>query len=593
MKKPIIKNWIRYFTVTLAVSGMLAIGGCDNNTTDQQDTDYTTEVETAENEVGQPTRENVSQEIEADTEAEEESAPPAQETRNQSSTPRAQGINNMDSHLEEHSDANRKITETLTEAENLEQGEAAGIHQGTTTTTDQGTTTTADQYEDTDRNTYERQSDTELEQDDNMNMNQQGTTTQQGMDTNQQGTSGTNEPTQQRNTLDNEQDANIGRQGTTTQQDTGIDQQNETQRTQGVPQEEETYQGRDAEVEVDTDRQGTTQMNIDSQQQGTNPQNDQNRPMDQQQGMGTDTDTQNNNMNQQGTTTQQGQNQRETGVNNDIILGEEDETNVNVRDRESTEGESDHIRETDANRTGAATDGQNNNMDQQGTTQQGQNQQGTTDNQQSTTYHQQGNNEQGVQQTEDGTGVIIYERYSITYPESYSEEDRQRTEDIMNEYETRRESMRGQMDEETGAYMSPEVDAEPREGYDQLMRQINENINYPQDAAAAGIEGTVFVNFIVDENGNIEEAKAVDDVIVPVSSMEYTTNPLDPTKFSEEEIEDAKEEMRQEAVRAVEATSGQWQAGQQGGENVKSELQIPVRFNLENTQGTGNTIDNR
>lgn len=566
MKKPIIKNWIKYFTGTLAVSGMLLVGGCDNNTNDQQDNT----TETAENEVGQPTRDNVSQDVETDTYDNDEDAgqdgqeatgtqaqPQYDQMSNRSSAPRAQDINNMDNHLQQHSVENREITETLTERENLKDGESAGIHRGETT---------KDGQMPTDRNNYDRQSNTDFEDkgDDTMNR-------QQDMETGSQGATGTQEPTQQRNTLDNEQDANMGRQGTTTQQgqDTDMDQEGTTgitydrqsntdldqtdnnmnrQSTQGIPEEGETYQGQDSEAEVGTDRQGTTQMTMDRNQQGNTPQRDENSPMEQQQGMGTDVN------------------------NNDVILGEEDDTNVNIRDRESTEEESDHLRETGANRSGATTNDQNTGMNQQGATQ------------------QQGDNQQMSQQ-ENGTGVIIYERYSVTYPESYSDEDRRRTEDIMNEYETRRESMRGQMNEENGAYMAPEVDAEPREGYDQLMSQIQENLNYPQDAAAAEIEGTIFVNFVVDENGNIEEARAVEDVVVPSASLKSATNPLDPTKFHEQEIEEIKEEMRQAAVEAVEATSGQWTPGQQGGENVRSEVQIPVRFVMQDNRA--NTIQDR
>lgn len=78
MKTSRIKNWIKYFAGTLAVSGMLAIGGCDNNTTDQQKTNYENEVEAAENEIGDPNRDNVNQEIDADTyDTEDASGQPA------------------------------------------------------------------------------------------------------------------------------------------------------------------------------------------------------------------------------------------------------------------------------------------------------------------------------------------------------------------------------------------------------------------------------------------------------------------------------------------------------------------------------------
>ena len=163
----------------------------------------------------------------------------------------------------------------------------------------------------------------------------------------------------------------------------------------------------------------------------------------------------------------------------------------------------------------------------------------------------------------------------------YSPESQQLMDDIINEYNTRRETFRGQPDAETGVYVSPEVDPVYPEGTDVLMEDIHENLVYPTNAAAAEIEGVVFVNFVVDESGNVIEANAVENLIVPISSMEYATSPLNPTKFSEQEIEEAKKEMMAEAIRVVKATSGQWEPGLQDGQEVRTEVQLPVVFDIE------------
>lgn len=59
-----IKNGIKYFTGTLAISGMLLLGGCDNTNRNEQgtDDDYPTRTEGEDREIGQPSRDNLSRE---------------------------------------------------------------------------------------------------------------------------------------------------------------------------------------------------------------------------------------------------------------------------------------------------------------------------------------------------------------------------------------------------------------------------------------------------------------------------------------------------------------------------------------------------
>jgi hypothetical protein len=170
--------------------------------------------------------------------------------------------------------------------------------------------------------------------------------------------------------------------------------------------------------------------------------------------------------------------------------------------------------------------------------------------------------------------------------ERLADEDRQRVTELMNEYKERRDRERGQMNPETGAYISPEVDARPTEGYEELMKTITDKIEYPHNALAAEMEGTVIVNFVVDENGEVLGGQAIEYVIVPTEEMQYT-QPLNPTKFSEQEVEETKKEMMKEAVKAVTATSGQWEAAMQNGESVPAEIQLPIRFRMPDSDTIG------
>jgi protein TonB len=52
-----------------------------------------------------------------------------------------------------------------------------------------------------------------------------------------------------------------------------------------------------------------------------------------------------------------------------------------------------------------------------------------------------------------------------------------------------------------------------RGGEGQLYTYLNNSIKYPQEAQQKGIEGTVRVKFIVNENGSITHAKATNNTI--------------------------------------------------------------------------------
>ncbi|MNT26830.1 Gram-negative bacterial tonB protein [compost metagenome] len=52
------------------------------------------------------------------------------------------------------------------------------------------------------------------------------------------------------------------------------------------------------------------------------------------------------------------------------------------------------------------------------------------------------------------------------------------------------------------------VEQNPEPGYD-LMAYINENMHYPAEAKKAGIEGRVYVSFVINEDGSISDADVV------------------------------------------------------------------------------------
>lgn len=206
-------------------------------------------------------------------------------------------------------------------------------------------------------------------------------------------------------------------------------------------------------------------------------------------------------------------------------------------------------------------------------------------------YNSDGNDrimDQGRENVANRTSApLIIGVYEIDYADEYEEETRKRIEDIVNAYNNRRAEMAGQLDNATGAYVAPEVEPVPANGYREMMNEIEDDLQYPHNAAVAGIEGIVFVNAIVDETGNVVMANAVEDVVVPAQTK-YTNTPLNPNSFNEMEIKEAIEEMKMAAIEAVKNTSGNWEPAQQNGQEVLAEVQIPVRFRLPESGAVGN-----
>jgi TonB family protein len=58
-------------------------------------------------------------------------------------------------------------------------------------------------------------------------------------------------------------------------------------------------------------------------------------------------------------------------------------------------------------------------------------------------------------------------------------------------------------------FMIVENQPEPKEGINAFYHYIQENLKYPEEAKKMGVEGKVFVQFVVDKDGKLSEVKAV------------------------------------------------------------------------------------
>lgn len=85
-----------------------------------------------------------------------------------------------------------------------------------------------------------------------------------------------------------------------------------------------------------------------------------------------------------------------------------------------------------------------------------------------------------------------------------------------------------------------------------LMKYLGSNIKYPAIAKDAGIQGTVFVTFVVDEKGDVKDVKVL-------RSLGGGTD--------------------EEAIRVVK-NMPKWTPGKQRGKAVKVQYNLPIRFTL-------------
>jgi len=105
-------------------------------------------------------------------------------------------------------------------------------------------------------------------------------------------------------------------------------------------------------------------------------------------------------------------------------------------------------------------------------------------------------------------------------------------------------------------YYKAEVDPSYNGGEAAMESYLRDNLKYPQEAQDKEVEGTVFVDFVVDQNGNVTEVVGSDAIGENVDIL-----------------------LKEEAVRVV-AGMPKWVAGTQRGIAVDTHFSIPITFEL-------------
>lgn len=95
-------------------------------------------------------------------------------------------------------------------------------------------------------------------------------------------------------------------------------------------------------------------------------------------------------------------------------------------------------------------------------------------------------------------------------------------------------------------------------GEEALRKDLAASIKYPEEAKKAGIQGKVYVTFVVDEQGNVIDAKIARGV--------------DPS-------------LDKESLRVIKELKT-WRPGKEKGKAVKVSYTIPIKFALDDQQKT-------
>lgn len=90
-------------------------------------------------------------------------------------------------------------------------------------------------------------------------------------------------------------------------------------------------------------------------------------------------------------------------------------------------------------------------------------------------------------------------------------------------------------------------------GQDAMIKYLSENIKYPENARKNGIQGRVFVTYVVEKNGDISDVRILRGV---------------------------NEELDAEALRVVSSMPA-WSPGKQRGEAVRVQFNLPINFKLD------------
>lgn len=138
--------------------------------------------------------------------------------------------------------------------------------------------------------------------------------------------------------------------------------------------------------------------------------------------------------------------------------------------------------------------------------------------------------------------------------------DRKKLEVVLFDLKSNRNKMKTTANR-MGVFYSVDEEAEFKGGEEALKTSVLSNLEYPHEAKNWGLEGTIFIKFVVDENGSIPFAT--------------TSSNIDTS------VEMYLEDLEQQAISALKATSGDWEPAAIDNVQVASLSVLPITFDFE------------
>lgn len=139
--------------------------------------------------------------------------------------------------------------------------------------------------------------------------------------------------------------------------------------------------------------------------------------------------------------------------------------------------------------------------------------------------------------------------------------DRKRLEVVLFNLNDQRNMVK-QTNERVGVFYDIDKQAMYEHGEEALSDELVSNLEYPEGAKDWGVEGTIYVKMIVDDDGTIP----------------FATTSTNIETAAEHYLDDLEEQ----AIAAVHETSGEWEPAKVEGVEVASLAIIPITFELEN-----------
>lgn len=151
---------------------------------------------------------------------------------------------------------------------------------------------------------------------------------------------------------------------------------------------------------------------------------------------------------------------------------------------------------------------------------------------------------------------------------------------INNKRVTKEEVKQLTSEPEDQVYDKPEVLPEFSGGQGEMWSWISKNIKYPQQALQYGVEGRVYIQFVVEKDGSISNIKPIAGpggraVVVTAYKAKNDT----PEEQKKEGEDKGREALQEEAIRVVKAMPN-WIPGRDKGKTVRTKFVMPVMFRL-------------